>query len=753
MNRPLFRKRVFPWKLIVAILLVAVSLGVLAYFHRLSVQIRERFESRKWSVPSRVFSATVPIYPGLKISLSRVRSLLEVRRYREVAREPLGAGEFRVSQGSLNVHLREFRFPGSSLPPRQVRLEFDRDTLSRIRGQTGDLGFLELEPLEIARLFGPERESRLLINVKQLQPDLVRAVLAIEDHRFYEHPGMDFWSILRALWVDLRAGRVVEGGSTITQQLVKNYFLEPERRLRRKLMEASMALVLEALYAKDEILEMYLNEIYLGQNGSVAIHGIGEAARVFFGRNVEDLSLAESATLAGMIQAPNHYSPLEHPAAARDRRNTVLRRMLDLEVIGSDAYESARNEPVRTTETSLPASSAPYYVDYVRQQLQELYAPEVLASEGLTIYTSLHPEMSLAAETAVQEGLRELERERPALEAEKERGPLQAALIAVHPKTGAVLAMVGGRVYAESSFNRAIHASRQPGSAIKPFVFLSALDRLAPVSWLEDAPAGFPTGGADWWPRNHDDRYRGRVMMRQALEESLNVPTVQLAVQMGLENIVTLLRDLGIRSPLEPQPSLALGAFEVTPLELASAYATLDNEGQKPFLLSLREVVGERGEVQRRSSVDLVSVTSPARAFIITDFLQGAMERGTAKSVKRLAGDFPCAGKTGTTTDYRDSWFAGYTTDLLVLVWVGFDDNRPTHLTGATGAGRLWARFISEVRPWMNPQPFRMVPGVVQRIICTETGQLATVGCRDKRLEVFLSERVPGDYCTLHGRQ
>ena len=352
-----------------------------------------------------------------------MRNMLEARRYREVAREPLGAGEFRICQEQPGRPSERIRFPGYSLPAQQVRLDFDRDALVRIQGQAGELGFLELEPLEIARFFGPERESRLLINVKQVQPFLVRAVLAIEDHRFLRAPGDGFLVHPRALWVDLRAGRVVEGGSTITQQLVKNYFLEPERRLKRKLMEAAMALVMEALYEKDEILEMYLNEIYLGQRGSVAIHGMGEAARVYFGRNVDDLTLAESATLAGMIRAPNHDSPLDHPEAARDRRNRVLKRMLDLEWIVAEAHEKARNEPLRTAETSLPANPAPYYVDYVRSQLQDLYPAEVLASEGLTIYTSLHPEMALAGETAVQEGLRELEKERPALGAEAWKRP------------------------------------------------------------------------------------------------------------------------------------------------------------------------------------------------------------------------------------------------------------------------------------------------------------------------------------------
>lgn len=730
-----------------------MALGVILTFHVLSNQIRERFDSRRWSVPSRVFSAAVPVYPGMNISLSRMKKMMESRRYKEAVKEPLRPGEFRISGGTLIVHLREFGFPGFSLPARRVQFELDRDTLVKIHGPAGELGLIELEPVEIARLFGPKRESRLLINVKQAQPDLVRAVLAIEDHRFYDHSGMDLWSILRALWVDLRAGRVVEGGSTITQQLVKNYFLHPERSLKRKLLEASMAIVVEALYEKDEILEMYLNEIYLGQRGSVAIHGMGEAARVYFGRNVEDLSLGESATLAGMICGPNYYSPLVNPEAARERRNLVLKRMLDLEWIDADSYGRARAELMSTADIPQAASPAPYFVDYVSRQLQELYSPEVLASEGLTIYTSLHPEISMAADRAVQEGLRELEKEYPSLAVGSDKGPLQVALIAVHPKTGAVLAMVGGRDYTQSSFNRAVHALRQPGSAIKPFVYLAALDRFTAVSWLNDAPAYFPVGAGSWSPKNYDDKYRGRVMMREALEDSLNVPTVQLAMSAGLENIIALLRNIGIESPLEPVPSLALGAFEVTPLELTRAYATLDNEGQKPYLLSLREVVNERGEVQERGNIDMVSVTTPAKVHIITNFLEGAFERGTARSLKRYGIDFPCAGKTGTTSDYRDSWFAGYTTDVVVLVWVGFDDNQPTQLTGAAGAGRIWAEFVNDIRMWIHPQPFRMPPGVVQRIICAASGQLATVACPTKRLEVFLTEKIVEDYCTLHGRR
>jgi penicillin-binding protein 1B len=738
-------------RLIIFLLVWFVILVFLfCYFYFLRSEIQHRFDSRKWSVPSRVFSATVPLFPGQSLSLSQLKQMVEERRYQEAEKEPLRAGEYRIQKDSLILNQREFQFPGRTLPSQRIQFDFKRGKLLKMQNAQGELAFLELEPLEIARLFGARRESRLLINIHQVSPYLIDGVVAIEDHRFYVHGGVDWWGILRALWTDVRARRVLQGGSTITQQLVKNYFLEPKRNLKRKLLEASMAVVIEALYSKDEILEMYMNEIYLGRRGSVSIHGMGEAARYFFGRNVEDLTLPEAAALAGMVRAPNTYSPLAHPDACKDRRNTVLRRMLSLGKISVQEYEKALLEPIRVPETILPVNVAPYFVDYVRQQLQELYAPQVLESEGLNIYTTLQPEMALAAEATVKEGLEELEKDLLGPEAESPEDPLQAVLIAIQPKTGTVLALVGGRDYNESSFNRALLAHRQPGSAIKPFVYLSGLGSFTPVSRLGDAPISLMVNGLPWVPKNSDEKFRGSVTFREALEQSLNVPTVNLAMTVGLDRIIDTLRAFGITSRMEPVPSLVLGSFEVTPLELARAYATLDNDGQKPYLLSLKEVVAENGEIQERGNVDFVSVATPAKSYIVTNILEGAMDRGTGKSIKRLGIDFPCAGKTGTTSDDRDSWFIGYTTDLLVLVWVGYDDNRPTRLTGALGAGRLWARFVNRIRPWINGQSFHIPPGVAQRIICGKSGLLAAIACPNKTLEVFEAENIPSAYCTQH---
>ena len=511
-----------------------------------------------------------------------------------------------------------------------------------------------------------------------------------------------------------------------------------------------MAVIIETMYSKEEILEMYMNEIYLGQRGSIAVHGFGEAALHYFGKNVEDLDLAESALLAGMMRGPSVYSPVTRPEQSVQRRNVVLRRMHELGKIGDAELDQALGIPLQLTRSTLPAKAAPYFVDYVRHQLQELYAPSVLEDEGLSIYTTLHPEISRAAEKAVREGLEELEKMVPSGNTSPDAGPLQAALIVIQPGTGAVPALVGGRDYGQSTFNRVLNAHRQPGSAIKPFVYLSALDGFTPMSLLNDAETRYRVGSSWWTPGNYDRRYHGSVTFRHALTRSLNAATVDLAMRSGIEGVIETLRACGVQSALEPYPSLSLGAFEVTPIELAGAYAVLSNGGQKPFLLSLREVVTEGGNVVERRHVGLTTVTTPAKAFIITDILRDAVETGTGRALKGLGIDFPCAGKTGTTSDYRDSWFVGYTNDLLAAVWVGYDDNRTTGLSGGRGAARLWARFMTEARPWFHAGDFNVPPGVVERQVCLQSGTLAVSSCPQKTREFFLRENVPDTYCPIH---
>ena len=747
------RRRYVLWG--ISLFLLVCSLLVAGFSYYLYNEIKGRFSSRRWSVPARVFSSTEPLYRGQALSPGLLRHMLEERRYKEASKEPLLAGEFKSSGNTLMVHLRDFQYPGIFLPSELVEFEFEQNKISLIRGADEDISFFELEPLEIARLHGPERESRLLINIRQAPQHLINAVVAIEDHRFYEHSGVDFFGIVRAMLADFRAGRVVQGGSTITQQLVKNYFLESERTFRRKFVEFSMSLILETLYRKDDIMEMYLNEVYMGNRGSVAIHGIGEASEYYLGRNVEDLTLAEAATLAGMIRGPNIYSPLVNRQAALERRNLVLKRMLALRKISQSEYDSALLEVLRVTSSSSPGRVAPYFVDYVRMQAQELYAPERLASEGLCIYTTLQPEMAVAAEAAVREGLTEIENEisgesRPG--DSKPSRQLQAVLIALQPKTGELYALVGGRDYSESSFNRALKGSRQPGSAISPFIFLAALNQFKLCDWVFDLPVPYELNGVSWSPKNYDGRYRGKVSFREALEQSLKAATVNLAAATGLNQITRTLSSFGIDPQNADLPTLATGSFELPPIELAKAYAVLANDGQKAFLISLKEIVADNGDVLDRKHIELSSVASPAKAFLITSLLEGVVERGTGRGLKRLGIDFRCAGKTGSTSESRDSWFVGYTTDLLALVWVGYDDNSPTSLSETQGAANIWARFMNQVRPWIQPQEFDAPPGIVEENICQDSGQLAVSGCKDRKPEYFLSEGRPNGYCTIHNK-
>ncbi len=733
-----------------AVLAVLFAL-VAGFFFHLYFEVTHRFESRRWSIPARVFSTAVPLYPGQSFSTSQMKGLLERRRYKEAVIEPLQPGEYKPGRDGIVAYLREFRFPGHSLPAQRVQFTFQKNSLVKIVSGWTELALLELEPVEIARLYGSDRKSRLLINIKQVPPYLIHGVLAVEDHRFYEHVGVDWMGVLRALYTDILAGRVVQGGSTITQQLVKNYFLEPERTLKRKLQEASMAVVLEVIYEKDEILEMYMNEIYMGQRDSVSIHGMGEAAMQYFGRNVEDLTLGECAALAGMIQAPNHYSPLRHPEAAIDRRNVVLKRMLDVGMISAIEYEEARSGPLRVSAAKFPRDIAPYYVDYVRQQLHDLYDEKVLESEGLSIYTVLHPEMAIAADTALRDELSSLERQLSDQSTPSSSpGTLQGVVVAVQPKTGSILALIGGRDYAADSLNRALSAYRQPGSVIRPFVYLSALDQLTPSSWLRDEPGPPAINSPGSVPRNVGDRYPSQVLFRDALEQSLDAATAGLAARVGAEEILAMIRRLGIQSPIQPVVPAALGEFQLTPLELAGAFTVLDNDGHKSHLLSIKEVVTEEGEVQGRRHIDFSPVTTPAKAYLITNMLEGVVKKRMGRTLQELGVDFPCAVMGGTSPDNRDAWFVGYTSDLLVLVWIGYDDGRPLGNNGPDGAARIWARFFNQVRPWIHPQEFLPPPGIAQRLICLKSGELATWHCKEQRLEFFLDELIPKGYCPIH---
>jgi penicillin-binding protein 1B len=428
----------------------------------------------------------------------------------------------------------------------------------------------------------------------------------------------------------------------------------------------------------------------------------------------------------------------------------VLKRMLDLGLISPLECEEARGEPLRVSATNTSGDIAPHYVDYVRQQLCDLYDEKTLGSEGLAINTVLHPEMAIAADTVLREELLRQEKELFRTENVVVSTALQGMIVAIQPKTGAILALVGGKKHGATGFNPEYSAYRRAGSAIMPFVYLASLDDLTPVSWLNDEPQAYTINGTNWTPTNLTSRYHGQIMFRDALGESLNAATVNLAARVGPGKITAMIRKLGIQAPLSPYPSVALGDFPVTPLELAGAYAVLDNDGQKPFLVSIKEVITEKGDIRERRHMEFASVTTPAKAYVITRILEDAVQSGGTRNLKDLGVDFPYAAQEGVSSDYRDSWFIAYTTDLLVVVWVGYDGNVPKKAPALHGAGRIWARLLNQVRPWIHPQEFVIPPGIVERMICSQSGELTTPRCREQRLEVFVEEHVPKGYCTLH---
>ncbi len=506
-----------------------------------SGQVQERFAGRRWSMPSRVYSDTTLLYPGRPATAALLENKLKNLEYRSTRRLPEAPGEYRMlSSTALEISLRPLTVPGRQRPAIPVRITLADNRIQAISNLMSKepLYTIEIEPEEIMLFFGQQRERRELIALGSMPPHLLHAVLAAEDHRFYEHAGIDPVGILRAILTNLRHGAVRAGGSTITQQLAKCYFLTPQRTFLRKFKELCIALSMELRYSKDEIFEIYLNEIYLGQKGSVSISGIAEASKFYFGKPAEDLSVAEAATIAGLIRAPNRYSPYANSERCRARRNDVLNAMLENNWLTPEEARTASEAPIQTAGYTVRPRTAPYFMDYVARQLHELYSPDDLADMGLIIYTTLDVNVQQAAEQALERGLKNLEARFPKLKSTKPEKRLQGAIVVMQPRTGAILALVGGRDYGASQFDRITQANRQPGSAFKPIVYLSALDSLTPATMLSNEPVTYNLNGRQWSPKNYDDDAPPELLLRDALALSVNRPAVAVAMQTGLTRII-----------------------------------------------------------------------------------------------------------------------------------------------------------------------------------------------------------------------
>ncbi|RMF24532.1 MAG: penicillin-binding protein 1B, partial [Deltaproteobacteria bacterium] len=609
MGRRSARSRTLTWLLLVVPpLLAAAALAAWLEVLHLERVLEVKFSGRRWDFPSRVYADAMPLVLGVSTRDERFRRRLELLGYHRVSSRPARRGEYFVDpEGrSLDIRLHVFEYPTHREPGRLLRLWLNREgRIVRVVDERGDPVFdAFLEPVLIAGLHGDAPEERREMALDEIPVPLVRAVLAVEDRRFFEHGGIDPRGLARALVADLKAGSVRQGGSTITQQLMKNFFLTSERTLGRKLREAVMALIAERRFSKNEILENYLNEIYMGRDGRMAIHGMWAAAKFYFGREPRELTLGQIATLAGMIRAPNAYSPHKHPDRARARRDVVLRLMRDLGDIDEATYQAAIAEPLGAVPPRPRISAAPYFVDAVRRELAGRFPARVLETEGFSIFTTVDIDVQLAAEEALREGLADLERRYPHLRAENSGQTLQGALVALSPRSGAVLAVVGGRRFRDSPFNRALDARRQPGSVFKPVVYAVALSsehkgkrHFTPATLVDDEPLVWEYDGHTWSPANYENEYHGRVTVRAALEHSMNAATARIARDVGIDAVREQAIAMGAGDEIPRLPSIALGGWEMTPLEVAKMYAVLANGGVRALPRTVTDVVDRQGSV------------------------------------------------------------------------------------------------------------------------------------------------------------
>ncbi len=720
--------------MVCAVIAVAVTLWVV-HLDRL---VMREFQGRHWSVPAHVYASPLELYVGAPLGANDLEE--ELRRLRYRAGDPLtGAGNYRRQGNSFIVHARRVRFSDELREAQLVAISADSNSISGLRQGNGqELPVFRLDPPVIGSVFPIHGEDRLVLSPADV-PALLRAGMKlIEDRRFDEHNGVDARGVMRATWANLRAGHVVQGGSTLTQQLVKNYFLSDEQSFGRKATEAVMALRLEANFSKEEILVAYLNEVYLGQDGSRAIHGFGLGSEYYFAKPLAELDVGELAMLIGLVKGPSYYDPRKHGDRARARRNLVLQELGSAHLIDADSATRAAAVPLGVKPPG--GSYVPAYLDLVRRHLKRDYAEADLAAAGLAVYTSLDPRIQAAAERAVATNLKRLDA------ASRVRGGhLEGAVIVTEPNSGDVVAVVGGRDSSSDGFNRALDARRPIGSLVKPAVYLAALEsgRYNAATLIEDAPIQMKLpNGTVWAPQNFEHEVYGRVPMARALAESMNLATIRLGLDIGLPKVAATLQRLGLETPPVLNPSMLLGTVEMTPLEVVQVYTALANGGFRARLRAVHAVVDEQGRPLKTFRVQVEQAAPPSAVYQLDRMLTLVTTRGTARAASaRLPAGTVIAGKTGTSSDTRDSWFAGFTGSYLAVAWVGYDDNRVTGLTGAVGALPVWLDTLAKLKSTsFEPVPPELVE---DRWIGFGDGLETTPACSADAVAVSLPKDVP----------
>lgn len=742
--------------LVVALLMCCILCG--AFFGYVDYLVGRRLGVRgEFHLPV-VYADALVLGQNFSPSVSLLKTELLQRGYSPVLQPPTDPGEFRCRESNCELCTRGFTRADSSTAGGRCGIYQDGQDPTEHEQEA-----LVLEPTILTQLSGDSKDvqARSSVSLSATPKHVAQAVLAIEDERFYQHFGIDPIGIARALFTNLMQRRWVQGGSTLSQQLAKNLFLTPEKTLLRKAKEALAALSLERRLSKDRILELYLNEVYLGQEGSLAVHGFAQAAKAYFGKSIDELSLADAALLAGIIKAPSYYNPRRHRTRALKQRNVVLTKMQELGYISASQAAAARDGPQHILSESPYQREAPYFIAALRERLGQDLNLDAAIDAGVVVYTGILPALQNCAESALRRGLASIEKQFPALSKKSQR--LQAALVSIEPYSGKIRAWVGGTDYANSQFDRVSQALRPIGSTIKPFLYLTALDGslnqykvATALSVLSDERVSVDLVTRDTWePENFDHQYRGDVTLRYALENSLNLPAVYIAQRVGLRSFAETLSRFRVGESIDQVPALALGAMDTNLLRLAAAYGALANGGHYVAPRLFVSALGPDGTKLASAPILEKRVASESATFVLTNILQGVVERGTARKVRQLGYKAPVAGKTGTSNDSRDSWFVGFTPGLVTGVWVGFDDNQKSGLTGGSGAVPIWTEYMLCAQEFYEPQNFVMPAGVVTAVVDVRSGQLAGRDCpsENRVSEVFVEGTEPQTLCRLHNAE
>ena len=760
-RRPRSRPTWLRYALYAAAVLAVVSVGALAYYYvSFSLLVDARLSSERERTLPRVYARPLVLRQGQAVSQQELVARLNDLGYaqRAAAEAP---GEFAIAGNAIAIMPRSAELGGRairvSFPSRASAIQ-SIEVAGRGRSDTVQLD----APLLTSLMTSRGRETRRSVPLSSIPRYAQQAVLAIEDQGFYSHPGVNPMRIIAAAVTNVFGDNPnLVGYSTITQQLARMFFLADEfnaeltegrRSYGRKLREALMSLALERRASKDEILALYLNDVYLGQRGSFAIHGVAEAARLFFGKDVANLSLHEAALIAGVIQSPGPRSPFANPERAIERRDVVLRAMADQDYISAEVADRAAREPLRVVARAVD-NGAPYFVDMVSGQLAQAFPGLITQAGRVDVFTTLDLNLQHAALDAVRSGLANVER---LLAGRRRAQPAQAVLMAVDPRNGEILAMVGGRSYNQSQYNRAIAARRQPGSVFKPFVFLAAFEHaaeegrtdLTPASLTVDEPATFSFDDQVWEPHNYG-AYDGKITWRRALTMSRNLGTIRVGETVGFDRIAVLWRRVGVGTPPQPFPAITLGVFELSPLEVAQAFTLFLNGGRVRPLTAIQRVETADRELRPKAPA-VTRAARPDTTFLVTNMMRGVLNEGTAAGVRAAGFALDAAGKSGTTNDLRDAWFVGFTPELLTVVWVGFDNNQPVSLTGTQAALPIWTTFMQAALAGRPDSPFEVPEGIVFAEIDRDTGKLALPTCPRVYNESFLTGTEPTDYCELH---